>query len=281
MSFSTIFSHFFIHGNHAFAKPGFAHSLSVTVTVCGEVVSRTGCVSSRRQERRWATVCGSPQLQSTDWRRRDNPISSSLFSHDPPLCAVGTTVPVLSRSSRQRRGHLHSHFDRGWHVCQAVIPELQCAAARRRVERHDCVHETLPRLQSAGSWSVMEQLVSGACRVHSMRQATVLLMCGGAICRYRPVGAHCPSSGTFAHMPHGWISHFKKIPRPSIFHMTYLPRYSRRWYSQKKYFPTGSFFSSKLICKLQNTGFFWKKYKCVKTQICVKSSKKTISVNQI
>ena len=37
--------------------------------------------------------------------------------------------PVLSRSSRQRLGHLQSHFDRGWHVCQAVFPELQPAAA--------------------------------------------------------------------------------------------------------------------------------------------------------
>ena len=35
------------------------------------------------------------------------------------------TEPVLSRSSRQRLGHLHSHFDGGWHVCQAVFPEPQ------------------------------------------------------------------------------------------------------------------------------------------------------------
>ena len=31
------------------------------------------------------------------------------------------TEPVLSRSSRQRLGHLQSHFDGGWHVCQAVF----------------------------------------------------------------------------------------------------------------------------------------------------------------
>ena len=86
------------------------------------------------------------------------------------------TEPVLSRSGRQRLGHLQSHFDGGWHVCQAVFPEPQSAAARRRVERRDCAHEALPRLQSASSWSVMEQLVSGVCRVCSMRQATVLLM---------------------------------------------------------------------------------------------------------
>ena len=45
------------------------------------------------------------------------------------------TEPVLSRSSRQRLGHLQSHFDGGWHVCQAVFPEPPSAAACRRVER--------------------------------------------------------------------------------------------------------------------------------------------------
>ena len=80
------------------------------------------------------------------------------------------TEPVLSRSSRQRLGHLQSHVDGGWHVCQAVFPEPQSAAAAaaaacRRVERRDCAHEALPRLQSASSWLVMEQLVSGVCRL--------------------------------------------------------------------------------------------------------------------
>ena len=81
------------------------------------------------------------------------------------------TEPVLSRSSRQRLGHLQSHVDGCWHVCQAVFPEPQSAAARRRVERRDCAHEALPRLQSASSCSVMEQLVSGvgrlSCRFHA------------------------------------------------------------------------------------------------------------------
>ena len=44
------------------------------------------------------------------------------------------TEPVISRSSRQRLGHLQSHFDGFWHVCQAVFPEPQSAAACRRVE---------------------------------------------------------------------------------------------------------------------------------------------------
>ena len=75
------------------------------------------------------------------------------------------TEPVLSRSSRQRLGHLQSHFDGDWHVCQAVFPEVQSAAACRRVERRDCAHEALLRLQSASSWLVVEKLVSGICRL--------------------------------------------------------------------------------------------------------------------
>ena len=89
-------------------------------------------------------------------RRRDSPISSSLVSHGPRYpCAQSVkrspTEPVLSRSSRQRLGHLQSHVDGSWHVCQALFPEPQSAAARRRVERRDCAHEALPRLQSASS----------------------------------------------------------------------------------------------------------------------------------
>ena len=79
---------------------------------------------------------------------------------------------VLSRSSRQRLGHHQSHFDGGWHVCQAVFPEPQSAAACRRVERRYSAHEALPRLQSASSWSVMEQLVSGVCCLSCAFHAT-------------------------------------------------------------------------------------------------------------
>ena len=75
------------------------------------------------------------------------------------------TEPVVSSQIQpQRLGHLQSHLDRGWHVCQAVFPEPQSAACRR-VERRDCAHEALPRLQSASSWLVMEQLVSEGCRL--------------------------------------------------------------------------------------------------------------------
>ena len=47
----------------------------------------------------------------------------------------------------------------GTSVCQAVFPEPQSAAVCRRVERRDCAHEALPRLQSASSWLVMEHLI--------------------------------------------------------------------------------------------------------------------------
>ena len=73
---------------------------------------------------------------------------------------------MLSKVNDERNvGHLQFHFEGGWHVSQAVFPEMKAAAACRRVERRDCAHEALPRLQSASSWSVMEQLVSGVCRL--------------------------------------------------------------------------------------------------------------------
>ena len=45
-----------------------------------------------------------------------------------------------------------------------AVPHLYSSDTRRRVERCHCVHETLPRLQSASSWHMVEQLVSGICR---------------------------------------------------------------------------------------------------------------------
>ena len=42
-----------------------AHAFALAVTVARS--SAVQASSSRRQERRWAIVCGSPQSQSTDW----------------------------------------------------------------------------------------------------------------------------------------------------------------------------------------------------------------------
>ena len=87
-------------------------------------------------------------------------------------------MAVLSRSSRRRLGHLQSHVDGGWHVCQAVFPEPQSAAARRRVEPSGVtVRMKLFRdfnLLAAGRWWNSWCLASVVCRVRSMRQATVM-----------------------------------------------------------------------------------------------------------
>ena len=104
------------------------------------------------------------------------------------------TETVLSRSSRQRLGHLQSHFDGGWHVCQAVFPEPQPAAACGRVERRDCAHEALPRLQSASSWLVMERLVSGVCRLSCAFHAFTVEACTSRILPYFNI---CNSTTTF------------------------------------------------------------------------------------
>ena len=156
----TIFSNL---RTHAFAR-------SATVARSSAVQAS----SSRRQERRghhlWLLAVAIHRLgviviapSPHHCFRTAHPCARSV--NDSP------TEPVLSRSSRQRLGHLQSYFDGGWHVCQAVFPEPQFAAACRRVEGRDCAHETLPRLQSASSWLVMEQLLSGNCRLRSMRQA--------------------------------------------------------------------------------------------------------------
>ena len=42
-----------------------AHAIARSVTVARSSTVQTP--SGRRQERRWAIVCGSPQSQSTDW----------------------------------------------------------------------------------------------------------------------------------------------------------------------------------------------------------------------
>ena len=84
---------------------------------------------------------------------------------------ISPTEPVLSRSSRQRLGHLQSHFDGGWHVCQTVFHEPQSAAARRRVERRDCNFREF-NLVATGRWW------NSWCEEG----------------RYRPVAVHCPSS---------------------------------------------------------------------------------------
>ena len=122
-----------------------AHALARSVTV-----SRSSAVqasSSRRQESRWAIVCGSPEVAIHRLgvvEIAPSPHHCFRTAHPCVQSVKGSpSEPVLSRSSRQILGHLQSHFDGGWHVCQAVFPEPQSAAACRRVERRDCAHEAL------------------------------------------------------------------------------------------------------------------------------------------
>ena len=64
-----------------------AHATARSVTMARSSVVQAS--PSRRQERRWAIVCGSPSHNPPSGRHRDSPISASLFSHGQPLCAVG------------------------------------------------------------------------------------------------------------------------------------------------------------------------------------------------
>ena len=112
------------------------------------------------EERRWAIVRGSPKQRLGVVEIAPSPHHCFRTAHPCAQSVNGSpTEPVLSRSSRQRIGHIQSHFDGGWHVCPAVFTEPQSPAVCRRVERRDCAHEALLRLQSASSWLVMEQLV--------------------------------------------------------------------------------------------------------------------------
>ena len=157
----TIFSHF---RAHAFA--------SLSLWPCRQPY-RPRLVDGRRR-------CGPSSVvprssNPPTGRRPDSPSPHHCFRTAHP-CAQSVkgspTEPVLSRSSRQRLGPLQYQFDGGSHVCQVVFTEPQ--SARRRVEQRDCAHEALPRLQSASSWSLMEQLVSDVCRLSCAFHAAVL-----------------------------------------------------------------------------------------------------------
>ena len=169
----TIFSHF---RAHAFAR-------SITVTRRSSAVQT---LSSRRQERRWAIVCGSPQSQSM------HRLSVGEIAPSPQHCfrtahscaqsvKSSPTEPVLSRSSRQRLGHLQSRIDGGWHVCQAVFPEPQTAAKLFLFRDFN--------LLAAGWWWNSWCLSFVVCVPCGRQQSS---WCEEG--QYRPVGVHCPSS---------------------------------------------------------------------------------------
>ena len=77
------------------------------------------------------------------------------------------TEPVLSRSSRQILGHLQSPIltEAGTSGRLSFQSRSLLLLADELNGVIDCAHAALQRLQSASSWLVMEQLVSGVCRL--------------------------------------------------------------------------------------------------------------------
>ena len=99
-------------------------------------VARSSAVqasSSRRQERRWAIVCGSQQSQSPRLgvvEIAPSPHHCFRTAHSCAQSVKGSpTETVLSRSSRQRLGHLQSQFDGGCLSRAAVCCCLQTSRA--------------------------------------------------------------------------------------------------------------------------------------------------------
>ena len=97
-----------------------AHALARSVTVARS--SAVQALSSRRQERRWAIVCGSPKSQSTDWASsryphllitvfaRPTPVRSRLrarqqsqSSPDPAGKDSATSSPILTEAGTSVR----------------------------------------------------------------------------------------------------------------------------------------------------------------------------------
>ena len=144
-----------------------AHAIARSVTVVRS--SAVQASSSRRQERRWGPRLWLPAVAIHRLgvvEVAPSPHHCFRTAHPCAQSVKGSpTEPVLQIQPAKTRPPPDSHVDGGWHVCQAVFPEPQSAVACRRVERCDCAHEALPRLQSASSWLVMEQLWSGVFRL--------------------------------------------------------------------------------------------------------------------
>ena len=113
----TIFSHL---RAHAFAR-------SVTVSRSSAVQAS----SSRRQERRWAPAVAIHRLGVVEIA----PSPHHCFRTAHPCAAQSVKLspaePVLSRSSRQRLGHIQSNFDGVPHVCQAHSRSVHVAGPAR------------------------------------------------------------------------------------------------------------------------------------------------------
>ena len=76
-------SFFFCRVLHTMFSHLRAHAFARSVTVARSSAAQAS--SSRRQERRWAIVCGSPQSQSTDWASSRKPhLLITVFAQPTP-----------------------------------------------------------------------------------------------------------------------------------------------------------------------------------------------------
>ena len=63
-----------------------AHALARSLTVVRSSAVQASSIYSRRQERRWAIGCGSPQSQSTDWASSISPhLLITVFARPTPV----------------------------------------------------------------------------------------------------------------------------------------------------------------------------------------------------
>ena len=104
-----------------------AHAFARSVTV-----SRSSAVqasSSSRQQRRWAIVCSSPQLQFKDW-------VSSIYPH---LLIVLLTRPTAVRRRFRERQQSHAWSDPAGRVSAASNPILLEAGISAILLFHICI----------------------------------------------------------------------------------------------------------------------------------------------
>ena len=147
-----------------------AFARSVTVVRSSAVQAS----SSRRQERMWAIVCGSPQSQSTDWasvdtvfafarrtpvRSRLNARQQSQSSPDPAGKDTATPSPILMEAGTSVRLSFQSR-------CLLLLPDESSGVTVARMKLFRDFN-----LLAAGR-SAMEQLASGVCRLSCAFHAT-------------------------------------------------------------------------------------------------------------
>ena len=156
---------FFFHVSHNVLPLAGALLCSLNDSARSSVVQAS---SSSRQQRRWAIVCSSPQLQFKDW-------VSSMYPH---LLIVLLTRPTPVRRRFRERQQSHAWSDPAGRDSTASNPILLEAGISAILLFHICILVILGDESSgvtvymklfrdfsrlaAGIW--LEQLVSGICR---------------------------------------------------------------------------------------------------------------------